>query len=111
MSPMRRCGAWTELFKEAHTVTQGEKQEYYASESFDLRAVIFLKTFQIILEAVGIAAALSVGAVVGGFAYGARQIRLSWKSILLINLICSAIVGLSLGLGSLVAGFLPEGLQ
>jgi putative sporulation protein YtaF len=111
MSPMRRCGAWTELFKEAHTVTQGEKQEYYASESFDFRAVIFLKTFQIILEAVAIAAALSVDAFVAGFAYGARQIRLSWKSILLINLICSAIVGLSLGLGSLVAGFLPEGLQ
>ena len=68
-------------------------------------------TFQIILEAAAIAAALSVDAFVAGFAYGARQIRMSRRSILLINLICSAIVGLSLGLGSLVAGFLPEGLQ
>ena len=70
-----------------------------------------MRTFQIILEAAAIAAALSVDAFVAGFAYGARQIRMSRRSILLINLICSAIVGLSLGLGSLVAGFLPEGLQ
>lgn len=68
-------------------------------------------TFQIILEAAAIAAALSVDAFVAGFAYGARQIRMSRRSILLINLICSAIVGLSLGLGSLAAGFLPEGLR
>lgn len=70
-----------------------------------------MDTFQIILEAIAIAAALSMDAFVAGFAYGARQIRMSHKSILLINLICSAIVGLSLGLGSLVAGFLPAGLQ
>lgn len=68
-------------------------------------------SFQIILEAAAIAAALSVDAFVAGFAYGARQIRMSRRSILLINLICSAIVGLSLGLGSLAAGFLPESLQ
>jgi len=70
-----------------------------------------LETFQIILEAAAIAAALSMDAFVAGFAYGARQIRMPQRSIMLINLICSAIVGLSLGLGSLVAGFLPAGLQ
>ncbi|MCI9074092.1 MAG: hypothetical protein HFH80_15150, partial [Lachnospiraceae bacterium] len=47
-----------------------------------------MDTFQILLEAVAIAAALSVDAFVAGFAYGTRQIRLSWKSILLVNLIC-----------------------
>ena len=67
--------------------------------------------FQIILEAAAIAAALSVDAFVAGFAYGARQIRMSRRSVLLINLICSAIVGMGLGLGSLVAGVLPESLQ
>ena len=67
--------------------------------------------FQIIVEAAAIAAALSIDAFVAGLAYGARQIRMSGRSVLLINLICSGIVGLSLGLGSLVAGFLPESLQ
>ena len=67
--------------------------------------------FQIIVEAAAIAAALSIDAFVAGFAYGARQIRMSRRSVLLINLICSGIVGLSLGLGSLVAGFLSESLQ
>lgn len=70
-----------------------------------------METFQIILEAVAIASALSMDAFVAGFAYGARQIRLSRCAILLINLICSAILGIFLGLGSLIAGFLPEGLQ
>lgn len=70
-----------------------------------------MSTFQIVLEAAAIAAALSMDAFVAGFAYGARQIRMSRRSVLLINLICSAIVGLSLGLGSLAADFLPEGLR
>lgn len=70
-----------------------------------------MEIFQIILEAVAIAAALSIDAFVAGFAYGARQIRMSMRSVLLINLICSAIVGLSLGLGSLAAGFLSESMQ
>lgn len=70
-----------------------------------------METLRIILEAVAIASALSVDAFVAGFAYGTKQIRLSHRSVLVINLICSAIVGLSLGLGSLVAMFIPEGVQ
>lgn len=66
---------------------------------------------RIILEAAAIAAALSVDAFVAGFAYGTRQIRFSRCSVLVINLICSAIVGLSLGLGSLAAMFIPTGVQ
>lgn len=63
------------------------------------------------MEAAAIAAALSVDAFVAGFAYGTKRIRLSRCSVLVINLICSAIVGLSLGLGSLVAMFIPTGVQ
>ena len=77
-----------------------QKQEYYASKSFDLRVVIFLEILRIVLEAVAIASALSVDAFAAGFAYGTKQIRFSRRSVLVINLICSAIVGLSLGLGS-----------
>lgn len=64
-----------------------------------------------ILEAAAIAAALSVDAFAAGFAYGTKQIRLSQLSVLVINVICSAIVGLFLGLGSLVAILIPAGLQ
>lgn len=88
-----------------------QKQEYYASKSFDLRVVIFLEILRIVLEAVAIASALSVDAFAAGFAYGTKQIRLSRRSVLVINLICSAIVGLSLGLGSLAAIFVPAGVQ
>lgn len=51
------------------------------------------------------------GCFVAGFAYGTKQIRLSRHVALVINLICSAIVGLSLGLGSLAAIFIPAGVQ
>ena len=76
-----------------------------------LQVVIFLEILRIVLEAVAIAAALSVDAFVAGFAYGTKQIRLSRRAVLVINLICSAIVGLSLGLGSLVAMFISAGMQ
>lgn len=68
-------------------------------------------TLKMVLEAAAIASALSVDALVASFAYGTRQIRLPWRSILVINLICSAIVGLSLGLGSLAALFLSPNLR
>ena len=70
-----------------------------------------METFRLVLEACAIALALSVDAFAAGFAYGTKQIRLSWRPILVINLICSAIVGMSLGLGSLVAMLIPAGLQ
>lgn len=70
-----------------------------------------METLKMVLEAAAIASALSVDALVAGFAYGARQIRLPWRSALVISLICSAIVGASLGLGSLAALFLSPGLR
>lgn len=70
-----------------------------------------MDTLRMVLEAAAIASALSVDAFVAGLAYGTRQIRLPWRSTLVINLICSAIVGLSLGLGSLAALFLSPGLR
>lgn len=70
-----------------------------------------METLKIVLEAAAIAFALSVDAFAAGFAYGTRQIRLPWRSALVINLICSAIVGLSLGLGSLAALILSPGLR
>ncbi len=70
-----------------------------------------METFRLVLEACAIAMALSVDAFAAGFAYGTKQIRLPWRPILVINLICSAVVGLSLGLGSMAAMLIPAGLQ
>ncbi|MFG6355594.1 MAG: manganese efflux pump [Acetatifactor sp.] len=70
-----------------------------------------METLRMLLEAAAIASALSVDAFAAGLAYGSRQIRLPWRSALVINLICSAIVGLSLGLGSLTALLLSPGLR
>ncbi len=70
-----------------------------------------METLRLILEAAAIASALSVDAFAAGFAYGTRRIRLSWHSILVINLICSTVVGLFLGLGSLIAMLIPAGIQ
>ena len=55
-----------------------------------------------------LAAALSVDALLASFAYGSRKIRIPIKSVLLISLICSSILGLTLLLGTQIALFFDE---
>lgn len=60
-----------------------------------------------IVEALIIVTALSMDALVSGFAYGANDIRIPITSNLIINIICSTILTISLLFGRVISTFLP----
>ena len=64
----------------------------------------------IMLEAVVLTSALSVDAFAAGFAYGSNKIKLPFRSMQVINLICTGFLALSLLAGNLISAWLPEGL-
>ena len=61
----------------------------------------------IIIESIMLASALSLDAFVASFAYGSRKIKIPFRSIQVINLICSAITGLSLLAGTALKHCIP----
>lgn len=61
----------------------------------------------VLLEAVALAAALSLDGFVASFAYGSNRIRMPWQSVLVVDLVCSTVIGLFLWLGALGRPFLP----
>ena len=63
--------------------------------------------FIIIFEAFLIASSLSLDAFVAGFAYGANKIKIDFLSIQIINIICSAMTGLSFLFGNIVKNYIP----
>ena len=63
----------------------------------------------ILLEALVLASALSLDALVASFAYGSSRIRLPFSSVATISLVCSAILGVSLLAGAALRPFLPHG--
>ena len=63
-----------------------------------------------LLEAFAIVFALSVDALVTGFAYGAKRIAIPVSSTLLISAICSAFLGAALYLGDWIGGYMPYSL-
>jgi len=65
-------------------------------------------SFAVILEAIVLASALSLDAFVASFAYGSKKIKIPFKSAMIINLICSAITGLSLWLGTILRQYIPD---
>lgn len=68
-------------------------------------------TFLVLTEAAVLASSLSIDAFTAGFAYGSKNIKIPFLSIQIINLICSAVTGLSLCLGAVLRPYLPEGLS
>ena len=72
-------------------------------------AVFVLNQFPIV-EALILAAALSVDALIASFAYGSQKIKVPLPSVLVISLICSAMLGLTLFLGGQAAAVISEGL-
>lgn len=60
-----------------------------------------------ILEALILSSALSLDAFVASFAYGSKKIKIPFKSAQAINLICSAITGLSLLAGTILRQYIP----
>ena len=64
----------------------------------------------LLFQAFLLASALSVDALFASFAYGSRKIQIPVRALLLISLICSGVLGLTLLLGSQIAGFFDEQL-
>lgn len=64
----------------------------------------------VILQAAAVALSLSVDAFAASFAYGSNRIKVPLSSINTINLICSAITGISLFAGKLLQPYIPERL-
>ncbi len=67
-------------------------------------------TAMTIVEAFLLASSLSMDAFVASFAYGSNKIKIPFKSVQIINIICSSILGLSLLIGTIVKDFLPHQL-
>jgi len=66
--------------------------------------------FLIIFQALFLVSALSLDAFACAFGYGASKIKIPLKSIVVINIICSALLAVGLYLGSLLALILTEEL-
>ena len=65
-------------------------------------------SFATLAEALLIVTALSVDAFVSCFAYGASRIKVPFSSAMIINLICSAILTISLLLGGFIGNWVPS---
>lgn len=63
-----------------------------------------------VMEAALLASSLSLDSFTAGLAYGTNKTRIPFMSAQIINLICSAITGLSLFAGALLKPYLPSGL-
>ncbi|MCL2702486.1 MAG: manganese efflux pump [Defluviitaleaceae bacterium] len=62
------------------------------------------------MEALLLTATLSVDALAAGFAYGGNGIKIGFWKAMIINIICGAVLGLSLLAGASVRGFMPAWL-
>lgn len=63
-----------------------------------------------VLEALLIASSLSLDAFTAGFAYGSKKIKIPMLELQVVNIICSAIVGIALFAGTYIKDILPAGL-
>lgn len=70
-----------------------------------------MQALLIILEAVVLAASISIDAFVASFAYGSNKIKIPVGSIVAINIVCSGILAVSLYLGALVRPYLPPAVS
>jgi len=61
-----------------------------------------------IVEALFLTFALSVDAMVSGFAYGTKQIKIPISSIIIINIICSSMLAAAMLAGNYLNQFIPE---
>jgi len=61
-----------------------------------------------LVEALMIATAISIDAFAVSFAYGGRQIKIPILSALIINIVCSLMLGVSLFAGAIIRAFIPD---
>lgn len=64
----------------------------------------------LITEALFLVAALSLDAFAASFAYGTNRIKIPFRSVIIISLICSAMLGIALLAGRLLQNIVPEKL-
>lgn len=62
------------------------------------------------IETILLAIVLSTDAFVASFAYGSNKIKIPFKSVQIINLVCSSILGISLLLGNIIRQYIPPWL-
>ncbi len=67
-------------------------------------------TALVVFEAFLLASSVSMDAFVASFAYGSNRIKIPFKSVQIINLICSSTLGISLLIGTVVKDYLPHQL-
>ncbi|MCL2739671.1 MAG: manganese efflux pump [Oscillospiraceae bacterium] len=63
-----------------------------------------------VVEALALAVFLSIDVLISAFAYGANRIKIPMLSAHIINFICSATIGLSFLVGTIIRPFLPPWL-
>ena len=60
------------------------------------------------LDAILLVTALSMDAFIASFAYGTSKIKIPFQSDIVINVVCSSILGIALFAGSLISQFIPS---
>ena len=60
------------------------------------------------IDAILLVTALSMDAFIASFAYGTSNIKIPFKSAIIINVVCSAILGVALFTGSIISNFIPS---
>lgn len=60
------------------------------------------------LSALFLTCALSLDAFIASFAYGTNKIKIPFKSVTIINLVCSSILGIALLAGSFIGRYIPQ---
>jgi len=63
------------------------------------------------LESILLVTSLCMDAFVASFGYGTNKIKIPFTSVTVINFVCSALLAISLFLGSVIKDFLPESLS
>lgn len=63
----------------------------------------------VLLEAALLTSSCSADAFAASFAYGSQKIRIPFKSVMVIDLVCSGVLGLAVFAGKAVKQFLPTG--
>lgn len=62
------------------------------------------------IESFLLVSALSMDAFIASFAYGTNKIKIPFKSVTTINVVCSSILAMGLLLGNMIRSYIPEGL-
>lgn len=63
------------------------------------------------LESILLVTSLCMDAFVASFGYGTNKIKIPFTSVTVINFVCSALLAISLFLGSVIKDFLPESVS